>query len=534
MNRKLLAIVLTLCMILSMMPTAAFAAGDDFHDIDGHWAEEVIEKWADRNIVSGMGNNQFNPNGEMTRAQAAAVFANFFGLSKKADVSHFTDVEDAWYTDAIAMCVEAGIMSGVGNNKMDPHGTLTREQMFTMFANGLGLKPEPTSEKEFADDHKTSGWAQGYVNALVNRGFVSGMGGNKLAPDQEINRASVMALIDSTVAEYVTESGATVEAPKDGGMVIVVADDVTITGELSGTVLAVGGDTKITVEKATADAEVVVASGSENVTVAGEFAGTVTVAANDTTVKVENATEEAKVVVAAENTTVEGEIKGTVEVADGATGTTVAAETAKVEVTGESATVAVTGKVETVEVKETAAGSSVEVAKDATVTTVKTEAAESTVNVAGTVKDVEVSEKAGNTTVTTESTAKVENVKTEAAGTTVEGTGTVSKVEATENATGTTVNTNGSAVENNSKEDVTVGAGTVESGSTGTSAGETSKPSEGITPTPTPTPSHSHKWGAWISNEDGTHTRSYTCGHTNSQTEACKYDAEYKCTECKY
>jgi len=488
----MLAIVLTLCMILSMMPTVAFADSNDFHDIGGHWAEEVIEKWADRDIVSGMGNNQFNPNGEMTRAQAAAVFANFFGLSKKADVSNFTDVEDAWYTDAIAMCVEAGIMSGVGNNKMDPHGTLTREQMFTMFANGLGLKPEPASEKDFVDDHKTSSWAQGYVNALVNRGFVSGMAGNKLAPEANINRASVMALIDSTVAEYVTESGSTVEAPKNGGLVIVVADDVTITGELSGTVLAVGGNTKITVEKATADAEVVVASGSENVTVAGEFAGTVTVAAKDTTVKVENATEDAKVVVVAENATVEGEIKGTVEVAEGATGTTVAAEASKVEVTGESATVEVTGKVETVEVKETASNATVEVAKDAT----------------------------------------VENVKTEAAGTTVAGEGKVEKVEAAENATGTTVNTNGSTVENNSKEDVIVGTGTIESGSTGTSAGENSEPTEGTTTPSTggstggssggsSKPSHSHTWGAWTPNGNGTHSRDYNCGHSNLQTAAC-------------
>jgi len=397
MKRRMLAVLLTLIMVIGMVPATAFAA-PAFNDIDGHWAEEAIDRWADYGIVAGM-NGGFNPDGTMTRAQAAAVFANLFGLSKKADVSAFTDVEDAWYKDAIAMCVEAGIMSGVGGGKMDPHGTLTREQMFTMFANGLGIKPEAEAKKDFVDDHKTSSWAEGYINALVNRGYVSGMAGNTLAPDKEINRASVMALLSASVTTYVTESGE-VEAPADGGLIIVVADEVTITGEFSGTVLAVGGDTTIKVEDATADAEIVVASGSENVSVEGEFAGTVTVAAKDTTVTVENA--------------------------------------AKVEVATEGAKVEVTGTVKEVAVTEEAKETTVEVAKEAT----------------------------------------VENVVTNAANTTVAGEGKVEKVEAKEESTGTVVNTTGSKVENTSKEDVSVGSGKIESGNMGTSQGVDKKPTD--------------------------------------------------------
>ena len=397
MKRRMLAVLLTLIMVIGMMPATAFAA-PAFADIDGHWAEEAIDRWAEYGIVAGM-DGGFNPDGEMTRAQAAAVFANLFGLSKKADVSGFADVENAWYKDAIAMCVEAGIMSGVGNGKMDPHGKLTREQMFVMFANGLGIKPEAKADKTFADDHKTSNWAEGYINAMVNRGFVSGTGDNKLAPDQNINRASVMALLSASVATYVTEDGE-VEAPADGGLVIVLAENVTITGEFSGTVLAVGGDTTIKVEEATAEAEIVVASGSENVAVEGEFAGTVTVAAKETAVTVENA--------------------------------------AKVEVATEGAKVEVTGTVKEVAVTEEAKDTKVEVAKD----------------------------------------AKVENVVTNAANTTVAGEGKVEKVEAKEESTGTVVNTTGSKVENTSKEDVTVGAGKVEAGYEGTSNGTGKQPTD--------------------------------------------------------
>ena len=110
---------------------------------------------------------------------------------------------------------------------------------------------------------------------------------------------------------------------------VIDAENVTITGEFSGTVLAVGGDTTIKVEDATAEAEIVVASGSENVSVEGEFAGTVTVAAKETAVTVENA--------------------------------------AKVEVATEGAKVEVTGTVKEVAVTEEAKDTKVEVAKDAKV-----------------------------------------------------------------------------------------------------------------------------------------------------------------------
>jgi len=481
MKKKLLAILLTVCMVFSMAP-AALAAG--YQDIDGHWAEDAINRWSQAGIVQG-NDGKFDPYGQMTRGQAAVVFANLLGLEKQGDLSGFSDVADTWYTEALAKCYAAGIILGSGS-QMDPNGLLTREQFFTMFGRALGLGEHDEMNRDFHDAHTVSDWAEGHINALVNKGYIDGMTETTIEPGLNINRASVMSLLDKTIVTYVTEDGA-VEAPAAGGVVVVAADNVTITGEFSGTVITVGGDTNVEIENATAEAEVIVASGADNVTVSGEFSGTVTVAAPETTVTVENATEDAKVVVNAANTTVDGDIKGTVEVAEGATDTTVAADAGTVAVTGEGASVAVSGNVTNVEVKEEATGAAVEVKEEAKVENLTTNAADSSVAVSGTVEKVEVKETASNANVTTETTAKVENVTTNATGTTVSGTGTVDKVQAGENATGTTVNTSGSKVENNSAEDVTVGTGTVESGSTGTSAGETSEP-EVVEPTPsTPT-----------------------------------------------
>jgi len=44
-----------------------------FNDIDGHWAEDYINRIAQFNWVQGVGNGNFNPDAQMTRAEATAI-----------------------------------------------------------------------------------------------------------------------------------------------------------------------------------------------------------------------------------------------------------------------------------------------------------------------------------------------------------------------------------------------------------------------------------------------------------------------------
>lgn len=234
--KKILALVLCLCMVMSMSAVAMA----DYTDIDGHWAEGSIDRWTAYGIVEGF-EDEFDPSGTMTRGQAAAVFARLLKLTEKADISKYTDVDgDAWYADYIAMCVAAGILNGVGDDAMDPKGTLTREQMMTMLCRALGIQPEDTCDKEFDDADKVSGWAEGYLNALVNKGIVSGMTEDTLAPELDINRASVMTLLDKAIVVYVAEDNATVTVPEGTGVILVVGDNAVIEDAPEGTIVITG------------------------------------------------------------------------------------------------------------------------------------------------------------------------------------------------------------------------------------------------------------------------------------------------------
>lgn len=254
MKRRFVAVLLSLCLILAFIPVSAMAV--EFDDAQGHWAEAAIDRWSDAGVVSGVGNNDFDPEGEMNRAQAASVFSELLQITDEADISGFTDIpEDAWYAGHIAKCVGAGIMAGMSDTIMEPEATLSREMFFTMFAQAMGIEREETSDVKFNDSAEASSWAVGYINALANRGFISGMGDGSVEPLSDINRASVMALLNQAIVTYAVEEGA---QNVDGtGIVLVLADNVSITADEPITVVVANEGATVSLAGATGGAEVI-------------------------------------------------------------------------------------------------------------------------------------------------------------------------------------------------------------------------------------------------------------------------------------
>ena len=364
MKKRFLAAVLALAMLLMMVPSA-FAASDGFDDVPGHWAEDAINRWSGYGVVNGVGDNQFAPNGTLTRAQAAQVFANLLDLEVQADISRYTDVpEGSWYHTAIAQCVAAGILTGTGGATMDPQSPVTREELFVMFARALNIRPQSSSDVTFGDSGEVSGWAQGYINALADRGFVSGVGGGMLAPGEAINRASVMSLLDKTISDYANTSGTTVG--NASGVVLVVADNVSVAGDVD-TLVVYGGSASVTGSQV---AEAAVAGENASLSVSGSAV-----------------VERVDVAGAEAVLTLTGSVRA-----------------GQVTVSGESAQVSLSGQAQaaSVAVEETAAGAGLTVGAGSAVTTVDSAAANVTISGSGTVETANVS--GNNTTVNTDGT----------------------------------------------------------------------------------------------------------------------------------
>lgn len=247
MKRKALSLILAFAMAVSLFTVGASAAEPTYGDTAGHWAEASIERWSAYGIIQGS-NGQFDPNGQLTCAQLATILAKLLKLPAAKDAGFSDNKADAWYYDAINRCAAAGILNGNGDGTVTPEAPITRERAMVMLARALGIEPirKPDLTK-YTDAAQVSAYAQGYVAALIEAGIVGGVTAGELAPQDNINRASTVTILDRAISTYADQAGATVKA--DGkGIVLVVAENVKITGAPEGTKIVVAdGATGLTV-----------------------------------------------------------------------------------------------------------------------------------------------------------------------------------------------------------------------------------------------------------------------------------------------
>lgn len=246
--KKLLALLLAVAMLASLatLPVAAREGGTPaprFPDAEGTWAESAIRRLGAVGLVQGDPDGSINPDRLMTRAEMATVLVRLLGLKAKAIPSTFTDVkDDDWFADAVLKCAAVGIMVGDGTGRVNPDARITREEAIAMISRALGVKGKSGSYLAgFEDADSVSTYAKGYMDALITMGLLTGVGdGTRLAPQDAIDRASVLTLLDRLVVAYVTAPGeVTVEEPNGFAVIDVPSGGtVTVTGLAAGVVVA--------------------------------------------------------------------------------------------------------------------------------------------------------------------------------------------------------------------------------------------------------------------------------------------------------
>lgn len=268
MKRKALSLILAFAMAVSLFTVGASAAEPTYGDTAGHWAEASIERWSGYGIIQGS-NGKFDPDGQLTCAQLATILARLLKLPAAKDAGFIDNPADAWYYDAINRCAAAGILKGNGDGTVTPNASITRERAMVMLARALGIEPLSRPDlSRYADAAHVSPYAQGYLAALIEAGIVGGVTADRLAPQDNITRAATVTILDRAIQTYADKAGAAVSA--SGGLVLVVADDVTVRGTI--------GHLLIPTDKI-----VVTVSGSKNI-------GSIAITGNHSTVILDNAT----------------------------------------------------------------------------------------------------------------------------------------------------------------------------------------------------------------------------------------------------
>ena len=343
-QKKVLAVLLSLAMVVSMMPGMAFAA----NDASEHWAQSAFDEWAENGVLSGDENGNANLDNSMTRGELAQVLAEAFGYETTAS-NQFTDLNGQWYQSAILKCVAADVMSGYGDGTVGGDDPITREQSIVMLARALKIEPMTTGGTAFADSADVSSWALPYLNAMSARGIVNGNPDGTVDPLADVSRGAVVVMLNNAVTTYINAGGTYAAADVDatGTIVIATAEDVVIEGVKAGDIIVAQGaaNGSVTLNDTTADNVIVSAANGEVTVGKGSAVENVTV---------EEGAEDAALTVA-----------GTVEnISVKAPDTSIQAQS--------------TAEIGTIAVEETADGTSVNVANGATIDTLSTDGADIT------------------------------------------------------------------------------------------------------------------------------------------------------------
>lgn len=171
-------------------------AEDKFADVaDDFWAAKDIYTLKDAGIIGGKSATEFDPEGDVTRAEFAKMVVGLFGYKATSDAVNFEDCKaEDWFTPYVAAGVEAGVIKGVSDTEFAPNATITREDACTILGRALN-KVAQSNELKFTDADKVAEYAAPYVALLSELGYVNGYEDGSFAPTNNITRAEAAKII---------------------------------------------------------------------------------------------------------------------------------------------------------------------------------------------------------------------------------------------------------------------------------------------------------------------------------------------------
>ncbi len=234
-RKRILAMILAVasCLSLAVGVSAANTVArkaTDFRDYDRTaWYAEAVSAAVDNGLLYGKSATVIDPNGDMTRAEMAAIINRSFGCYKITDISQYKDVSKSklYYKD-VALAVQLGTYNGRSASAMAPDAPISRQEAMTVVARALELDYDTYAKTDlsaFSDRGKISDWALPYVRAMVGAAYIHGRG-KILAPLDNITRAEFAQIFANIISSYITVKGTYDKDIK--GSVLIRTDEVTL------------------------------------------------------------------------------------------------------------------------------------------------------------------------------------------------------------------------------------------------------------------------------------------------------------------
>ena len=155
--------------------------------------------------IKGYPDGTFGPGNNMTRSEAAAIFARLLAEKNGDDIpvygrSKFADVPaDAWYAGYVAYLTRYGVIYGTSETIFSPDREITRGEFVTMavrFYDATGGSVEAVRYNTVFSDVQRTDWAVEYIREAAARGWIVGYADGSFRPGNNITRAEVVTVVN--------------------------------------------------------------------------------------------------------------------------------------------------------------------------------------------------------------------------------------------------------------------------------------------------------------------------------------------------
>ena len=167
-----------------------------------------VSDWLDTDnhkvYLNGYPDDSFQPEKDMTRAEAAQMFYNLLRDQDVETTGSFTDVAaDAWYATAVNALASLEIVNGVGDDRFSPERTITRAEFTTMAMRFCDEIPD--GENIFSDVDQED-WFYEYVVGSIQYGWINGYPDGTFRPNDTISRAEVTTITNRMLGRAADEA----------------------------------------------------------------------------------------------------------------------------------------------------------------------------------------------------------------------------------------------------------------------------------------------------------------------------------------
>ena len=163
------------------------------------WAKEAILELAKVGVIKGTSETEYSPDASISRGDYITLLVRMLKLDGELGEG-FADVpETSYYYEPITVAKTLGVITGIGDNRFDPEGSISRQDMMTMTYRALSKLGMADYEKSdlsgFNDTAEVADYALESVSYMVGGGLIAGDENGNLNPNDNTTRAETAVFL---------------------------------------------------------------------------------------------------------------------------------------------------------------------------------------------------------------------------------------------------------------------------------------------------------------------------------------------------